>query len=60
MSPLRPPAATRTESNFELRWSQWQANGALQDAVLQKRAVAAAVLLGCLVTTWLGVAIYLG
>jgi hypothetical protein len=60
MSALLPPAATRTESNVELRWSQWRANGALRDAVFQRRAVAAAVLLGCGVATWLAVGIYLG
>jgi hypothetical protein len=60
MSPFLPPAATRSDSNFELSWSQWRANGTLQDAVLHRRAVAAAVLLGCGVATWLAVGIYLG
>jgi hypothetical protein len=58
-APLSPPT-TRIESNFELRWSQWLANGALRDAALQRRAVTVAVLLGCGIAVWLSVAIYIG
>jgi hypothetical protein len=54
------PSATRTEDTFEARWSQWRAKGAVGDRVLHRRAVAAAVLLGCGAAGWLAVAIYLG
>jgi hypothetical protein len=58
-APLLAKTHTAKDS-FELRWSQWRANAALHDVVLQKRAVTTATLVGCGVAVWLAVAIYVG
>ena len=59
MSAPLPTTATRLEEDFELRWSRWLANGARQDAVLQRRAITAAVLASCGLIASLLVTIYL-
>jgi hypothetical protein len=56
--PLLHDAADLDDS-LALRLSRWQARGARQDAQLTAGAAAAAVLIGCGLTAWLGVAIYL-
>lgn len=57
-NPLLHEAADLDDS-FALRLSRWQARGARRDAQLTARAAAVAVLLGCGLTAWLAVALYL-
>jgi hypothetical protein len=58
IDPLRHDAADLDDS-LALRLSRWQARGARQDAQLTARAAVAAVLIGCGLTAWLVVVIYL-
>ena len=52
-------AAADLDDSLALRLSRWQARGARRDEQLTAHAAAAMVLLGCGLTAWLAVAIYL-
>lgn len=55
-----PPSSDPANDTLEARFARWKDAAAAEDLLWERRAVATAAAIGCVVVLWLAAAIYLG